>query len=60
MELPKQKEPIEQIMDDLMGKTRIKLLQNELGSNYKYYQFLKEVENMNGIQERLPFEIEIY
>jgi protease-4 len=60
VELPKQKEPIEQIMDDLMGKTRIKLLQNELGSNYKYYQFLKEVENMNGIQARLPFEIDIY
>ncbi|NOX46900.1 MAG: signal peptide peptidase SppA [Chlorobi bacterium] len=60
VELPKQKEPIEQIMDDLMGKTRIKLLQNELGSNYKYYRFLKEVENMNGIQARLPFEVEIY
>ena len=60
IELPKQKEPIEQIMDELMGKTRIKLLQNELGSNYKYYQFYKEIENMNGIQTRLPFEIEIY
>ena len=60
IELPIQKEPIEQIMDDLMGKTRIKLLQNELGSNYKYYQFYKEVEEMNGIQARLPFEIEIY
>ncbi|RLD58247.1 MAG: signal peptide peptidase SppA [Bacteroidetes bacterium] len=60
VELPKQKEPIEQIMDDLMGKTRIKLLQNELGSNYKYYQFYKEVEDMNGIQARLPIEIEIY
>ncbi len=60
VELPKQKEPIQQVMDDLMGKTRIKLLQNELGGNYKYYQFLKEVENMNGIQARLPFEVDIY
>jgi protease-4 len=60
IEFPKQKEPIEQIMDDLLGKTKIKLLQNELGSNYKYYQFIKEVENMNGIQARLPFEVEIF
>ena len=59
-ELPKQKEPLEQVMDDLMGKTKVRLLQNELGSNYKYYQYLKEVGEMNGIQARLPFEIEIY
>ena len=59
VELPKQKEPIEQIMDDLLGKTRIKILQNELGGNYKFYQFYKKVEDMNGIQARLPFEIEI-
>ena len=60
MELPEQKEPLELIMDDLMGKTKVRLLQNELGSNYKYYQYLKEVGEMNGIQARLPFEIEIY
>ncbi|RLD60766.1 MAG: signal peptide peptidase SppA [Bacteroidetes bacterium] len=59
VELPKQKEPIEQIMDDLLGKTRIKILQSELGGNYKFYQFYKKVEDMNGIQARLPFEIEI-
>ncbi len=59
VELPKQKEPIEQIMDDLMGKTRTKILQSELGNNYKFYDLYKKVENINGIQARLPFEIEI-
>ena len=59
VELPKQKEPIEQIMDDLMGKTRTKILQSELGNNYKYYDLYKKAKNINGIQARLPFEIEI-
>lgn len=56
--LPFQKEPLQQLIDDLTGNndTRIR---NELGSYYTYYEFLKSIEDMDPIQARLPFEMQI-
>ncbi|MCD4666018.1 MAG: signal peptide peptidase SppA [Bacteroidales bacterium] len=59
VELPKQKELFEQLIEDIFGETRTRLIQKELGANYKYYKYIKEVSEMEGIQARLPFEITI-
>jgi protease-4 len=60
VELPKLEDPFEQIFKELMSEVRLSYLKKELGNSYKYYHFLQEAINLNGIQARIPFEIEIY
>jgi protease IV len=56
---PKQKTFFEQIMAELEQEVRTYKLQRELGIAYPYIQKLKELERLQGIQARIPFEIEI-
>ncbi|WP_421917903.1 signal peptide peptidase SppA [Marinifilum sp.] len=57
--LPKQKDPIEEIIKDLTGEAKTRFLKFELGENYKYYNKAKNLLNLGGIQTRLPYEIEL-
>jgi protease IV len=59
IEMPTLLDPIEKIINDLMGESSQSLLQKELGVHYKYYQYIKELGSIKGIQARLPFAIEI-
>lgn len=59
IELPTQLEPFEQIVQDVTGKSGKLALERELGSGYKYFKYLKEISEMEGIQARLPFNIEV-
>jgi protease-4 len=60
-EYPKLKEPIEQIIDKLTGKktneAKQSLLKSELGAMYPYYEQVRRMQQMQGVQARLPFEI---
>ena len=60
-EYPRTKEPIQQLLDDLMGKETTKtMIKNEIGEDfYKYYEYAKQIKNMSGPQARMPFMIEI-
>jgi len=58
--LPKQKDPLVQLMEDLMGSSTSTLIESELGSNYKYYEYLKTMSQMKGVHLRMPYEIEVY
>jgi len=64
-EYPQTKEPLQQLLDDIMGKDQTKAytqsrIKAELGEEfYQYYQYAKEIQNMKGIQARMPFMIEI-
>ena len=60
IELPKLEDPIQQILKELTGNVSSVFLKKELGNSYKYYKLIKEVVNLNGVQARMPFEIEIY
>jgi protease-4 len=57
--LPEQKEPIQEIIDELTGNETNAALEKELGEYYQYYQYLKVIQKMKGIQARMPFEISI-
>ena len=57
--LPEQKEPLQEIIDQLTGNETQATIEKELGEYYKYYQYLKEIQKMRGVQARLPFEITI-
>ena len=43
-------------MDDLMGYSTQTALEKELGENYRYYECLKGLQDIKGIQARLPFD----
>ncbi|MBI9032968.1 MAG: signal peptide peptidase SppA [Bacteroidales bacterium] len=58
--LPKQKDPITEIIEQLTGQQEQTAIKAELGPFYKYYQHLKALSEMEGIQARLPYEIDIY
>ena len=57
--LPAQKEPFQQIIDELTGEVSTGRIEKELGEYYTYYQYLKQIKEMSGIQARLPYEIDI-
>jgi protease IV len=57
--LPAQKDPIQQILDDLTGNVNSGRIEKELGEYYSYYQYIKQIKEYQGIQARLPYEITI-
>ena len=60
--VPRAEKGINKIVKQLTGQEddNVKaLLQNELGVNYKYIEYLKKARSIKGIQARLPYEIEI-
>ncbi len=54
--LPRQKKPIELIMEEFRSDIKTSILKNELGTDYQYYQDLKNLLRTQGIQARLPYE----
>lgn len=59
-ELPAQKDPFEEIIDQLNGKTSIKqAINEELGVYAEYINFLKSIDNQDRIQARLPFILHV-
>ena len=58
--LPAQKDPFQQLFDELTGNVSAQRLEKELGDFYTYYQHIKYLSEMKGIQARLPFEIRIF
>lgn len=55
--LPEQKDPLEEMFDRLTGNNTSSILEKELGENYKYFKYIKEIQEMKGVQARMPFEI---
>jgi protease-4 len=58
--LPILKEPFEQLLEDLQGNVKVSILKQELGTEYKYYKTLKDITSQEGIQARIPYQVEIY
>ena len=60
IEYPKEISPIEKIMKKLTNNDKSIAIKTELGPFFSYYNYLKEIYEMKGIQARLPYEINIY
>jgi protease-4 len=61
LSLPRQKEPLQQIIDALTGQdNETDVVKKALGENYRYYQLLKDVTQLKGVLARMPFEMTIY
>ncbi|MEI6456517.1 MAG: signal peptide peptidase SppA [bacterium] len=57
--LPEQKDPIDQIIDEIFGNEPSAVIRQALGEDYKYYEYIKELREMKGVQARMPFLINI-
>lgn len=58
-ELPAIEEPYMKLLSQLSGEIRMSILRRELGETVKYYNMVQEIKEMNGIQAKLPYFIEI-
>ena len=58
--LPIEKNPFEQIVEDLGSQVSNGIIRNELGKTYSYYQKINELMNMERIQMRMSNQFEIY
>lgn len=57
--LPEQKDPLQQIIDEIMGNSPSSRLQQLLGEDYQLYHYLKEIRDMKGVQARTLLELDI-
>ncbi len=54
-EYPKQKDFFEQLVKEIMGDVKTRIIGNELGDFKSYYDQYQSIRNMEGVQARLPF-----
>jgi protease-4 len=57
--LPLQKEWFEELIDQFTGGDPSAKLQEILGPDYKYYEYIKEIRGMKGVQARMLMDINI-
>ena len=57
--MPAKKQFIEEIMEKLSGEAKASMLKSELGDLYPLLHKMEKIKSWNGIQTRLPFEMEI-
>ena len=60
VEYPKVKDKFEEILEEITGKKPAEaLIKSQLGEFYPYYRQAKEIKNMQGVQARMPYTINI-
>ncbi len=60
VELPKQKDPIEELMKGLTGDVKMRILRKSMGISARYYEIVEKTLQNQGIQARIPYDLEIY
>jgi len=58
-ELPALQDPYTKLLKQLTGEIRMNLLKKESGHYFRIYEEMKELKDLEGIQARLPYFIEI-
>lgn len=56
---PLKKTAIEELVEELSSSANAKMMQAKLGDFYPYVDLLDKVNNMKGLQARMPFDVEI-
>jgi protease-4 len=59
LSLPKQKDPIKDLLNGKKDEEEVKILQQNLGIFYDYIKYAQSIIRSKGIQARLPFEMTI-
>jgi len=54
---PVQKTSLEEFMEKFSGSAQDKALKSELGELYPYLEMIKKIEQLKGVQARMPYEL---
>ena len=57
--LPKLKDPFEEILKGFSSSAKAGLMKDELGESYKYYEQLRGLVSQKGVLARMPYDLEI-
>lgn len=57
---PEKKDPFQQIIEELEGQAKMRIVQEVLGQDYDIYRQLNAIRDMKGYQARLPYEIKVW
>lgn len=57
VELPKQKNPFDELLGKKESEMESRLLKQNMGGLYTYFKQLRQLTQLEGVQMRLPFEI---
>jgi protease-4 len=60
VDYPKLDAPFDAFIKQLTEDVKIKMIQKEMGIDYKYYKQLQAVKSMQGIQAIMPFEVNLF
>ncbi len=59
IDYPKMKDPFEELVADLTGQKEASIMKEVLGAEFRFYEQFKSLQNVRGIQARLPYFIVI-
>ncbi|PRY14279.1 protease-4 [Pontibacter ummariensis] len=59
-ELPKRKSLFDEMFNNMGAQTKEQAIKAELGQFYPYYKLYKKVQNLQGVQARMPYELNLY
>ena len=57
-EYPAKKNFVEELMNDFSSSVETRVLRNQLGDNYRYVSYLKEIQSRQGVQAIMPFVVD--
>ena len=57
--LPELIDPFQELLKSGSDNIRLRILKNEMGDTWKYYDYLKKAGSLNGVYARIPYDIEI-
>lgn len=56
-ELPEQKDPFMELLENLEENAQAYIMKSQLGDQYKYYKTLNDIQHLNGVQARMPYQV---
>ncbi len=60
VDYPKSKDPFEEFIKSLTDNVQTRMMKNELGESYVIYKKINKMLQIEGVQARMPYEIELY
>lgn len=60
VELPKQKSPFEELLKGFTTEAKAMLVKDDLGKGYKYYNRVMQMVENQGVQARIPYDVQVY
>ena len=58
-ELPEQKDPFQELLEQLEEDMQTSWMKHQLGDQYKYYKTIQNIKHLKGVQARMPYQFVI-